>query len=123
MPPVSTAAPCMGGTPSILIEKTVLDVFAIPVTYRRRTVGTRRPPRIWIVVTVNGSVVWTRFVTLNARARPNGPGTGKSVKMSGRAGTIVTLPLNTVPLLLITTGYGVPATALLRNTGTTKTIS
>jgi hypothetical protein len=45
------------------------------------------------------------------------------VKISGLVGTIVTLPLNTVPLLLITTGNGVPATALARTGGTTKTIS
>src|SRR5687768_14474953 len=97
--------------------------FTIPVTRSRSRVGTRLPPRIMIVVTVKGSVVWTRFVTLDTSARPNGPGVGRVVKMSGLAGTNFKLPLYSTPLLLSTNGYSVPAGAPDMAGGTTKEIS
>ena len=69
---------------------TVIDVivaiFAIPVMYIRKTVGTNIPPFIFIVLTAKGSEVWTIFVTLNSFARPPGAAILSSLKISGRRG-------------------------------------
>lgn len=107
----------------ILMVIIAVPTSAAPVIRILKRVGTRTPPLIRIVVTVNGSVVCTRLVTFRKLARPNGPGTSEKVKMSGRAGTILTVLFISVPLLLITTGYSAPAPEAVKPGGTTKTIS
>jgi hypothetical protein len=91
-------------TAPILILMIALPTLCTPVNDSRITLGTSVPPRIFLVDTVNGSVVWTVFVTLNVSARPPGLGTGFLLKISGLVGTKTVVPLNTTPLLLITTG-------------------
>src|SRR5258706_3635118 len=78
------------------------NVFRIPVSETRRTVGTCVPVPSF-VVTKNGSGEHTAgLVALHTDARPRGPLV--LVNMSGWAVTIVIVPRINVPLLLITSG-------------------
>ena len=74
------------------------------------------------VVTVNGSGVWILFVTLKTRALPPGAVILAMLNISGLAGTMTTVDRITIPLLLITSGYVVPAAAEGIPGGTTKSI-
>src|SRR5690606_7687937 len=92
------------------------------VRYIRSLVGTRPNGRMLLVLTVNGSVVWTRFVTLYTFALPPGPSIPSKLYTSGLAGTSTTWVRIIVPLLFRTRSYGVPSTAAGSPRGTTKSI-
>lgn len=123
MAAVKTGIPVVNEFP-ILIEILSLGINSgTPVRKTLSTLALLPNGRIRLVVTVNGSPVNTRLVTLKTFARPPGPSAIAILKISGLAGTIVTVERNIVPLLFMTKGK-VLGTVERPNTagGTTKSI-